>query len=83
VYTLAVGSDDVGKDAYKEENERAAAAMAEAEKVAARSSTNLNPTEEDETANVQSLWDSFLCHRLHEFGEEFIAVVRRVYLKQW
>ena len=52
VYTLAVGSDDVAKDAYKEENERAAAAMTEAEKVAARSSTNLNPTEEDETANV-------------------------------
>jgi predicted AAA+ superfamily ATPase len=52
VYTLAVGSDDSVKDAYKEENERAAATMAEAEMVAARSSTNLNPTEEDDTANV-------------------------------
>jgi predicted AAA+ superfamily ATPase len=29
VYTLAVGSDDVAKDAYKEENERAAAAMSD------------------------------------------------------
>jgi len=52
VYTLAVSSDDTASDAYKLENERAAAAMAETELVAARSSTNLNPTEEDETANV-------------------------------
>ncbi len=52
VYTLAVGKDDQAKDAYKEENERAAAAMAEAESVAVRSTTPLNPTEEDETPNV-------------------------------
>jgi hypothetical protein len=52
VYTLAVGKDDKAGDAYKEENERAAAAMAEAESVAVRSTTPLNPTEEDETANV-------------------------------
>jgi hypothetical protein len=52
VYTLAVGKDDQAKDAYKEENERAAAAMAEAESVAVRSTTPLNPTEEDETSNV-------------------------------
>ena len=52
VYTIALGRDNVGQDAYKEENERAAQAMAEAEKVAARSSTQLNPTEEDETADV-------------------------------
>jgi hypothetical protein len=56
VYTLALGKGekgrDEGKDAYKEENERAAAAMAEAESVAVRGSTTLNPTEEDETADV-------------------------------
>ncbi len=52
VYTLAIGKDDQGNDAYKDENERAAAAMAEAESVAVRSTTPLNPTEEDETPNV-------------------------------
>lgn len=52
VYTLAIGKDDKANDAYKEENERAAAAMAEAESVAVRSTTPLNPTEEDETPNV-------------------------------
>ena len=52
VYTLAVGKDDKAGDAYKEENERAASAMAEAESVAVRSTTPLNPTEEDETPNV-------------------------------
>ncbi|MBI4876744.1 MAG: ATP-binding protein [Acidobacteria bacterium] len=52
VYTLAIGKDDKAGDAYKEENERAAAAMSEAESVAVRSTTPLNPTEEDETPNV-------------------------------
>jgi predicted AAA+ superfamily ATPase len=52
VYTLAIGKDDQGNDAYKDENERAASAMAEAESVAVRSTTPLNPTEEDETPSV-------------------------------
>jgi hypothetical protein len=52
VYTLAVGKSNEASDAYKAENERAAVAMAEAESVAVRTSTTLNPTEEDETANV-------------------------------
>lgn len=52
VYTLAVGKSNEASDAYKMENERAAAAMAEAESVAVRTSTTLNPTEEDETPNV-------------------------------
>jgi hypothetical protein len=52
VYTLAIGKDDKAQDASKEENERAAAALAEAESVAVRSSTALNPTAEDETADV-------------------------------
>ncbi len=52
VYTLAIGKEDKAQDAYREENERAAAALAEAESVAARGSTTLNPTAEDETADV-------------------------------
>ncbi len=51
VYTLAIGKDDKAGDVYKDENERAAA-MSEAESVAVRSTTPLNPTEEDETPNV-------------------------------
>jgi Protein of unknown function (DUF499) len=52
VFTLAVGKDAEAKDAYKEEHERALAALAEAEMVASRKATQLNPTEEDETADV-------------------------------
>ncbi|GIU78629.1 MAG: hypothetical protein KatS3mg005_1867 [Bryobacteraceae bacterium] len=52
VYTLAIGEDEKARDAYREENERAAAALAEAESVAVRSSTALNPTAEDETVDV-------------------------------
>jgi hypothetical protein len=52
VFTLAVGKDFVAKDAYKEEHERALVALAEAESVASRKATQLNPTEEDETADV-------------------------------
>src|SRR5690606_1968880 len=52
VYTLAIGKEDKASDAYRDENERAAAAFAEVELVGARKSTQLNPTEEDETADV-------------------------------
>jgi hypothetical protein len=52
VFTLAVGKDSEAKDAYKEEHERALASLAEAEMVASRKATQLNPTEEDETADV-------------------------------
>ena len=52
VFTLAVGKDSEAKDAYREEHERALAALAEAEMVASRKATQLNPTEEDETADV-------------------------------
>jgi predicted AAA+ superfamily ATPase len=52
VYTLAIGKDDRATDAYKEETERALSAMAEAESVAARETAQLNPTEEDETADL-------------------------------
>jgi predicted AAA+ superfamily ATPase len=52
VFTLAVGKDFEAKDAYKDEHERALRIIAEAESVAARKATLLNPTEEDETADV-------------------------------
>ena len=52
VFTLAVGKDMEATDAYREEHERAVAALAEAESVASRKATQLNPTEEDETADV-------------------------------
>lgn len=59
LYTLAIGEDDRAQDAYKEENERAATALAEAESVISRSFTALNPTHANETAGV-------LCMRLFE-----------------
>lgn len=52
VYTLAVGKDEVGSSGHREENLRALEAFAEAEQEDARQSTQINPTEEDETADV-------------------------------
>ena len=52
VYTLAIGKDGRATDAYTAENQFIADRMAEAESVSARKATLLNPTEEDETAQV-------------------------------
>lgn len=52
VYTLAVGKDGKGSDAYSDENQFIADKMAEAESVSARKATLLNPTEDDETVQV-------------------------------
>jgi hypothetical protein len=52
VYTLAIGKDGKGGDAYSEENQFIADRMAEAESVSARKATLLNPTEDDETVHV-------------------------------
>ena len=52
VYTLAIGKDGLASDAYSAENQFIANRMAEAESVSARKATLLNPTEEDETAQV-------------------------------
>ncbi len=52
VYTLAVGKDGRGSDAYTNENQFIADKMAEAESVSARKATLLNPTEDDETIQV-------------------------------
>lgn len=53
VFTLAVRAEDKkAKDAYKAEHELAIEAFTEAESVASRKATQLNPTEEDETVDV-------------------------------
>lgn len=52
VFTLAIGKGGKATDAYQDENIAIADAMAEAETVAARKATLLNPTEDDETAKV-------------------------------
>lgn len=52
VLTLAVGKDSIASDAYWQENERALKVFQEAESVIARKSTQLDPTREDETAQV-------------------------------
>ena len=52
VFTLAVGKDGSGTDAYAGENRLVADGLAEAASVAGRTATLLNPTEEDETARV-------------------------------
>ena len=52
VYTLAIGKDGKGGDAYSDENQFVADKMAEAESVSARKATLLNPTEDDETVEI-------------------------------
>jgi hypothetical protein len=53
VFTLAVKAEDKeAKDAYKVEHGIALKAFEEAEQIVSRKSTQLNPTEEDETVDV-------------------------------
>ena len=66
VYTLAIGKEGRAVDAYSVENQFIADRMAEAESVSARKATPLNPTEEDETAQV-------LRRRLFEFIDDGAA----------
>ncbi len=66
VYTLAIGKEGRAVDAYSVENQFIADRMAEAESVSARKATLLNPTEEDETAQV-------LRRRLFEFIDDDAA----------
>ncbi|MXY53195.1 MAG: ATP-binding protein [Gammaproteobacteria bacterium] len=67
VYTLAIGRDGRGTDAYSEENQFIAERMAEAESVSARKATLLNPTDEDEYPQV-------LCRRLFESIDDQAAM---------
>lgn len=57
VFTLAVGRDGKAADAYSRETQDIAAFLAEAESVAARKATVIDPTEDDETVKV-------VCRRL-------------------
>jgi hypothetical protein len=52
VFTLAIGKGNRATDAYGEENEFVAHRLAEAESVAARKATLLDPTSERETVHV-------------------------------
>lgn len=53
VFTLAIRADDrKATDAYRAENEAVLQAFEETESVVSRKATQLNPTEEDETADV-------------------------------
>ena len=77
VYTLAIGKDGRGMDAYSEENQFIAKAMAEMESVSARKATLLNPTEDDETVQV-------LRRRLFEsIDEERAMPVIEAYRTLW
>ncbi len=77
VYTLAIGKGSQATDAYSDENEFIADAMAELEKVSARKATLLNPTREDETAKV-------LRRRLFDAVDEPRAEeVIRAYRQAW
>lgn len=66
VITLAIGKDAKAHDAYRDEQERAMEAFAEADSVIARKATQFNPTEEDETTAV-------LRRRLFEHVDESAA----------
>lgn len=77
VYTLAVGKDGKGSDAYSFENQHVADRMAEAESVSARKATLLNPTRDDETVQV-------LRRRLFgRIDQEAAAEVIAAYLELW
>lgn len=77
VYTLAIGKDGKGADAYAPENEFVARQMEELDSVSARKATLLNPTEEDETALV-------LRRRLFEsVDEEQVGAVVEAYRSLW
>ena len=76
VYTLAVGSDGRATDAYSEENQFVADAMAEMMSVSARKATLLNPTQDAETAPV-------LLRRLFERVDDGKASVIDAYQTLW
>ena len=58
VFTLAVGRDGKATDAYNRETRDIAAFFAEAESVAARKATVIDPTEDDETVKVSAVASS-------------------------
>lgn len=77
VFTLAVGRDGKATDAYSRETQDIAAFFAEAESVAARKATVIDPTEDDETVKV-------VCRRLFTRIDEAKAhQVVAAYKAQW
>ena len=76
VYTLAIGRDGRATDAYSQEHQFVADAMAEAESVSARKATLLNPTEDEETAPV-------LLRRLFERVDDDKSGVIDAYQRLW
>jgi hypothetical protein len=77
VFTLAIGKDGKSTDAYSAENVFVSEKLAEAESVAARKATLLDPTEEDETAQV-------LRRRLFKHIDDArVAEVAAAYAELW
>lgn len=74
VFTLAIGKAGVATDAYSEENEYVAHRLAEAESVAARKATLLDPTSERETVQVLR---RRLFSRIDQAGAEEVAEAYR------
>lgn len=77
VYTLAIGKEGKAEDAYSAEHQLIADKMAEAESVSARKATLLDPTTEDEVAQV-------VRRRLFKsIDEKKAAQVVKAYQKIW
>lgn len=77
VFTLAVGRDGKAADAYSRETQEIASFFAEAESVAARKATVIDPTEDDETVKV-------VCRRLfarvdHAGAKEVVAAYKALW----
>ncbi len=79
VFTLAVGKDSKAVDAYRDEHDRAIKAFQEAETVAARKATLLNPTEEDETALIlkRRLFAKYQTEHMSEIVDAYYDVWAR------
>lgn len=79
VFTLAIGKQGKATDAYAEENDQIAGWFVEAESVAARKATVLDPTSEEETAQVlrRRLFDRIDDARVPEVVEAYRALWTR------
>jgi hypothetical protein len=78
VFTLAVGKEGKGTDAYSQENEYVAEQLDEATKVAGRVATLLNPTTEQET--VQVLRRRLFAHIDENAAQEVIDTYQQLWI---
>jgi hypothetical protein len=77
VFTLAIGRDGKASDAYSRETQDVSAFFAEAESVAARKATVIDPTEDEETVKV-------VCRRLFtSIDRSKAAAVVAAYKAAW